>query len=325
MTSSIRAVRRDQERAERRRLAYEKAAQKQAALEAASSAADEYDRLIEALTGAHRVQLPRRDWHALAEEAPPAAPERSAAQEAAARRELDAYRPGWLARTFGGAKRRRIELTAAVEDARARDEGEHQARLQEAGARRAEIGFARRLVAGDPAAVADALGRFTRLGDLPFSVEGLDLVFVAGGRIVAMIDGLDLEDLPDRSVTLLQSGQASVKPLSQARVLELHRDAICSAAVRAAAECLAALPVETIEVVMQADLLDRGSGHIGVTPVLWLRATAQALAMVNLPQTDAAALVERLGGHLDWSRKEGFRAIRLGEVDVPAYERGSEG
>ncbi|TSD82834.1 hypothetical protein FFK22_040985 [Mycobacterium sp. KBS0706] len=322
MASSIRAVRREQERAERRRLAYEKAAQKQAALEAASSAADEYDRLIEALTGAHRVQLERRDWHAVAAAAPPAEPDRSAVQEAAARRELDAYRPGWLARTFGGAKRRRIELTAAVEDARARDEAAFEARLQEAEARRAEIDFARRLVARDPAAVADALGRYTRLGDLPFSVEGLDLVFVEGGRIVAMIDGLDLEDLPDRSVTLLQSGQASVKPLSQGKVLELHRDAICSAAVRAAAECLAALPVEAIEVVMQTDLLDRGSGHIGVTPVLYLRAAAQALVAVNLPRTDAAALVERLGGHFDWSRKEGFRGIGLGELDVPAYERG---
>jgi hypothetical protein len=322
MTSSIRAVRREDERAERRRLAYEKAAQKQVALEAAASAAEEYDRLIEALTGAHRVQLPRRDWHGLAVEAPPAEPERSAAQEAAARRQQEAYKPGWFARTFGGAKRRQVELTAAVEDARVRDEAEFQARRQEAEARRAEIDFARRLVARDPAAVAEALGRFTRLGDLPFSVEGLDLVFVAGGRIVAMIDGLDLEDLPDRSVTLLQSGKASVKPLAQGRMLELHRDTICSAAVRVAAECLAALPVEEIEVVMQADLLDRGSGHIGVTPVLYLRATAQALAAVNLPQTDAAALVERLGGHWDWTRKEGFRAISLGEVDVPEYERG---
>jgi hypothetical protein len=322
MASSIRAVRREDERAERRRLAYEKAAQKQAALEAASSAAEEYDRLIEALTGAHRVQLARRDWHALAAAPPPDEPARSAAQEAAARREQEAYRPGWFARTFGGAKRRQVELTAAVEDARVRDEAAFEARLQEAEARRAEIVFAQRLVEGDPAAVAEALGRFTRLGDLPFSVEGLDLVFVAGGRIVAMIDGLDLEDLPDRSVTLLQSGKASVKPLSQARVLELHRDAICSAAVRAAAECLAALPVDEIEVVMQADLLDRSSGHIGVTPVLYLRATAQALAAVNLPQTDAAALVERLGGHFDWSRKDGFRAIGLGEFDVPEVEKG---
>ncbi|WP_225772898.1 hypothetical protein [Inquilinus sp. Marseille-Q2685] len=321
MASSIRAVRREQERAERRRLAYEKAAQKQAALEAASSAAQEYDRLIEALTGAHRVVLERRDWHALASAPPPPAPERGAVHEEAARREQEAYRPGWFARIFGGAKRRQVELTAAVEDARARDEAEHQARLREAEARRAEIGFARRLVARDPAAVAEALGRFTRLGDLPFSVEGLDLVFVEGGRIVAMIDGLDLEDLPDRSVTLLQSGKASVKPLSQARLQELHRDAICSAAVRAAAECLAALPVDEIEVVMQTDLLDRGSGHIGAAPVLWLRATAQALGMVNLPLTDPAALVERLGGHFDWSRREGFRAIRLGEVDVPVRER----
>ena len=32
------------------------------------------------------------------------------------------------------------------------------------------------------------------------------------------------------------------------------------------------------------------------------------------------ALVERLGGHSDWSARQGFRAIDLAEVDVPAYE-----
>jgi len=78
-------------------------------------------------------------------------------------------------------------------------------------------------------------------------------------------------------------------------------------AVRAATECLTAPPVEEIEVVMQADLPDRGSGPIGAEPALWLRATVQAWPPIALPHTDAAPLVERLAGHWDWSRKEGFR------------------
>ncbi len=38
-----------------------------------------------------------------------------------------------------------------------------------------------------------------------------------------------------------------------------------------------------------------------------------SLAAIALPRTDAAALIERLGGHWDWSRKEEFRPISLAD------------
>src|SRR3546814_8288740 len=71
------------------------------------------------------------------------------------------------------------------------------------------------------------------LGDLPFSVEGLDTLFI-DGRVVAVVDGLDLEDMPEESISLLKSGKASVKAIPVGKRHELHRDAICSAAVRVA-------------------------------------------------------------------------------------------
>lgn len=317
---TMRAVHREAKRAERRRLVYEKAAQKQAMLEAAAEAADEYARLIETLTGAHRINFQRRDWHTTASAPRVADPIRSSTQEDAARLELDRYRPSWFAKAFGLARWRRAKLSAAIEAARRHDKSTFNRQLKEAADRNDEIDYAQRLVACDPTTVVGALGRFSQLGELPFSIEGIDVVFVEGGRIVAMIDGLDLEDMPDRSVTLLQSGKASIKDLPRSRVLELHRDNICSAAVRAALEFLQTLPIETIEVVVQSDLLDRGSGHIGAEPVLYLRTTAQALAAVNLQRADATALVERLGGHFDWSRREGFRSMRLEDHDIPKYE-----
>src|SRR3546814_8783265 len=75
------------------------------------------------------------------------------------------------------------------------------------------------------------------LGDLPFSVEGLDTLFI-DGRVVAVVDGLDLEDMPEESISLLKSGKASVKAIPVGKRHELHRDAICSAAVRVAIEFL---------------------------------------------------------------------------------------
>jgi hypothetical protein len=74
-------------------------------------------------------------------------------------------------------------------------------------------------------------------------------------------------------------------------------------------EFLAALPINEVEVLMLTDILDRGTGHIQSLPVLHLRVTSQALTALNLPRTLAIGVVERLGAHMDWSKRDGFRAI----------------
>lgn len=271
MVRTLRAIDREAKRAERSRIAYERAAQKQAMLEAAAAAAAEYDDLITELTGAHRVSFSRRDWRTLATEPLPPAVERTSIQEVAAKAVEAKYRAGWLAKTFGLEKGQRAKLATAVVAARHCDEADYQERQEAAAARAGEIEFAQRLVAGDHAAVAEALERHSDVGGLAFCVEGLDVLFTDDGRVIAMVDGLDLEDMPDTSVSLLQSGRASVKPLTSLRILELHRDNICASAVRVALEFLHVLPVDAVEVVMHTDLLDQGSGHIGSEPVLYLR------------------------------------------------------
>lgn len=125
-------------------------------------------------------------------------------------------------------------------------------------------------------------------------------------------------------MNLLQSGKASVKPLAQGKVFELHRDNICSSALRVAVEFLKAMPIEAVEVVVHCDLLDRASGHILPQPVLYARITAQALATVNLPLAEPAALAERLGAHFDWSKREGFRPINLGAFDIRLHRAATE-
>jgi hypothetical protein len=122
--------------------------------------------------------------------------------------------------------------------------------------------------------------------------------------------------MPEQSVTLLQSGKASIKPLAKGKVLELHRDNICSSALRVAMECLQTLPLDAMEVVMHTDLLNPSTGHIQSEPVLYVRVAAQAIEPLNLTRTDAVALVERLGGHFDWSKRDGFRTLNLGPFNI---------
>jgi hypothetical protein len=314
---TMRAMDREAKRSARQRIAYEKAAQRQALLRASSNAAAEYDRMIGALTGSHRITFQRRDWltTATAPELPPA--ERTDEHERTAQDRADAYEPGWFVRTFGMEGRRRAALENEIQRARRQDDAEFQARRSSVSVRNAEIDSARRVVAKDHAAIAEALDRHSALGNLPFAVEDIDILFTDDDRVIAMVDGLDLEDMPTQSVSLLQSGKASIKAIPKSKILELHRDNVCSAALRVALEFLQVLSLETVEVVMLTDLLDPATGHIDADPVLYLRVAAQALAPLNLGRTEAHALVERLGGHLDWSRRDGFRRLNLGPFAIP--------
>jgi len=317
MARTIRAMDREAKRLERQRIASEKARQRHALLEASANAAQEYEDTLEALTGAHRVAFRRRDWLTLATEPPPAPTQPGSDREEAARRAESLYRPGWFARTFGFEKRRRAQLAKATVEARAADEADFRNRKAADEAHGVEIAFAQKVVAHQPDALAEALEEHGELERLPFSAKEVEVRFTSEGRLIALVDGLDFDDMPEQSVTLLQSGKASFKALARTRVLELHRDAICSGAVRIALECLKILPLDAVEVIMQSDLLDPGSGHIDRRPVLYLRVATQALEAINLARSEPWPLVERLGGHLDWNKRDGFRAINLAAFNIP--------
>jgi hypothetical protein len=302
--------------AERQRQSNTRAAQKAAMLAASANAAAAYEEMVEAMTGAHRVPFARRDWRTDAAASALPAPERRDDAERSAKYDLESYEPKWFERLLRLDGRRRAQLEIAVDAARDTDEADYAAERDRVDARNAEIAHAQRMVALDPATVLDAIQTLTTLGSLPFSIEGASLRYTDTGRIIAVVDGLDLEDMPTQSVSLLQSGKASFKAIAQGRTLEMLRETICSAAIRVAIDILQVVPADAVEIVMLSDLLDRASGHIDASPVLYVRVSAQALEPVNLLRTEASPLVDRLGGHYEWSKRDGFRAINIAAFDI---------
>jgi hypothetical protein len=317
MVRTMRAIDREAKRAERQRMVYEKAALKQEKLESAAAAVQDYDRMIRLLTGAHRMALTPTDWSRIANAAEPARPEMDNTHERRAREVLETYQAGWLARTLGVEKRRRKALELDVEVGRANDRSRYETRVTDHEQRKAEIARAKKILELDREAIVDLLDERSALGNLPFSVEGIDVLFTDDNRVIAVVDGLDFEDMPDQSLTLLQSGKVSVKAVPRSKMLELHRQTICSSAVRVALEFLSLLPLASVEVVMVTDVLDPATGHIDALPVLYVKVAAQALASVNLQRAEADALVERLGGHFEFSKKDGFRPLNLVPFNVP--------
>ena len=304
---------REAQRAHRMKLAEQKASAKQALLDASADAAVKYERFIEFLVDAHRVSLRRRDWAAIANSPTPAKPELGFDLEKSAQRSLDEHAPGWFARTFGGAKRERARLHEAIARAKANDKKAYDEALATWEQRRSEIELAQAVIAGKDEATKTAIQTYADFGSV--AVEGLRFA-CNEKRVVAIADGYEREDLPSNTVTLLQSGKASIKPISAKRQKEIHRDNVCASALRIAVETLQALPIEAVEVVVLSDILDAGSGHIAPRPVLYGRFTAQALLTVNLVQADPTLAAERLGAQFDFSGRDGLRAIDVERFDI---------
>lgn len=309
---TMRAIDREAKRSEARRAAYERAALKQTAFESAAEAAAQYEALIDHLVHPHRVGFSDIDWPTIAarEFVPPPEPSFDAEEEA--RRKLTEYQPGWFAKTFGGDKKEVRLREAAVENAVASDRARFESLTSRIKDANEEIELARRLIANDQAAIMQVVSSHSKLGELPFCLEAVDLFFDLSGGLVAKVDGLDVEDMPDQAVTLLQSGKLSIKPLTQARIHELHRANVCASALRIGMELLRVIPSPAVTVVMETDLLDAATGHIESTPVLSVLIARQAIRAMALERTEGPAAVERLGAEINWTPKRGFAAIADG-------------
>jgi hypothetical protein len=311
---TVRALDREAARQQRQRQLHENASLRQAALDASHNAASTHERFVELLTGCHRVQFYRRDWEADANAMPPEDPPYNDVRERAAAAALAAYQPSWFTKATGGGDKQKVKLASAIASARREDEEAYRKACQKASERRDEIALSKAVLALKSDALLAAVNQHSKLSEV--AVEGVNILAI-DGRVIVVVDGLDLEDMPTQSVSLLQSGKASVKPLAASKVLEMHRDNICSSAVRVAVELLVVVPADAVEVVMQTDLLDRATGHIMSEPVLYVRVTAQALQSVNLKLAEPAMLAERLGAHYNWNRKSGFSPLNLGVFDLP--------
>ena len=250
-------------------------------------------------------------------------PKRNNKKELSTQEDFDKFTPNIIVRLFGFEKKIRSNLEEKIRIAIESDDEDHKKDLSMANEKNSDIILAKRLIDLHPNAVDFVLENHSQIGNLPFSVEEMRTIFV-DERVIAVIDGLDFDDMPDSIINLLKSGNISTKPISAGKRNEIHRTAICSAAVRVATECLANLPIDEIEVVMMTDIHDPSSGHILPAPVLYMRVTLQALEAVNLMHVDAVAFVDRLHGEMDWNKKHGFRPINLDalEIDIAAVDFG---
>ncbi|WP_374575378.1 hypothetical protein [Phenylobacterium sp.] len=304
-----------------KRLARDKARHDRAALRAesvnaSSSDVSELRTRIAALTECHHIDYDPTDWAAVAARGEVERPVRASINEAAARKALAGYRPSLIERLFGLDQDRRRALTARVAEAASKDEAAYRAARKVADDHNAEVQFAVRLLELDVRTINTSLAENTSLDDVGPAIEGLRLHVPTRGRLVAVVSGLELEDMPDEEI-VVSAARAVFRPLSRSAMAELHRRNLCSAALRVAAEVLSACPVEWVEVVLECDITDRINQQVERAPVLHVKIGHRALVDMALETVDPVQAVTDFGARMNWSPAEGCEPIETPDLALP--------
>lgn len=272
-----------------------------------------YEALIERLTKAHQIDLERFDWAKLEATGPVVPNVARDAVSAVARQRLANYRPSLLDSLLGREREKRRELTNIVVES-ARADAELYARAKaEAAAHNQILALAADVRALKPEAVAGVLKANGAAASLKDVAEGFSLFGEGRDRLIGQVDLWEYDALPEESVTA--AGVVSRNVLLEAERRQIQLAHACSVAIRAAVEILQVTPTESVEVVGRL-CRPGGVAESDLEPVLYLRATREALAKMQLRKLEAAPAAVALGMQLDWTAARGLAPIRINDPGV---------
>lgn len=264
---------------------------------------EEYESRIEALTSLHRECTARLDWNLLAAHSPVVDRTESSRLQA----ELMSFRPTFIERIFGS-KKRHAALVASFDEAVAREDGAWREAVEEA----AEVRqTAVRVLAGDRVAynsVIEATHCLDELREFGCDPRG-DWIDARTAEVSIRVGSVDV--VPSEAKALTGSGKLSTKKLPAARQMEIYQDFVCGAALRAARELTAVLPLRGALCHVRAPVLDTRTGHCPEVVVLSVFCPTDRLTdpRVNFARVDASDFVSTFLHKMRLTKGKGFQQV----------------
>jgi hypothetical protein len=256
-----RQLERDQRANEKLRAAHAKEAEK---LRAAHEV-NQFENYLELLVSLHKDCGDDWGWPSTAKVGAPPLPSRGDRHESAEAAEMQAYKPGFFEKLFGGDKKRLALLANAVERGRDADHAEHMEAVREHQAMHALWStrkmLASRVLAGEVAAYSEALEHAAAFEELA-AFRTRIAVAAAEPDVVALLCELGSDELvPTEEVKLTAAGKLSTKAMPAGRCWALYQDHVCSCALRIANETFAVLPISRVIVNIGTVQTNTSTGH----------------------------------------------------------------
>lgn len=306
---AIQAAERRQQRELQQRLhESERRAREQAKLSAIEQArleVESHERDLEMLVSLHKVQPDTWDWAALAASLPPPRPKNSFYHELQAKQTVLVLQP-----------ERRQGSDVAMEQARCQDDEAFQEAIQAYAEEMVQWDktrrLARRILARDPNAYAEALRDLNPLTDLSELRSSFEFAFHSARLIECTIALNGDAVIPKESKTLTSTGRVSVRAMPKGRWHQIYRDYLCGSVLRVAREIFALLPVETVLV---SALVDGGPSSTAAparSPVLSVVMPRAIFTQLGMDDLDPSEAIDRFG-----QVRANFKSPRGSETFLP--------
>lgn len=231
------------------------------------------------------------------------------------------YVPGGLDKFGKRADRKRADLAAAVEAARAQDEAAFQAATSDYAQARQDweetVRLARGVVAGEANAYVEAFKKLNTMVDVSALGSRISLSTSGGKLASATIDVRSETVVPKQAKGLLQSGKLSSKPMPKGRFYEIYQDYVCGSVLRVAGELLALLPLDMVIVTAVDKVLDTSTGKLAEQPILSVAAPRETLDELRIEYVDPSDALSNFLHRMNFRKTTGFSpvtAIRPEEV-----------
>lgn len=311
------AGRRIEREAVRRQRELERAHRQHAKLlerEQAAYEVDVFQNHVQILRSIHTDCNPVVDWHTIRDAAPPAEPAWRGEREAAAQRALADYEPGWMDRLFRRAEARRAALQDAVTVAKQQDDAAYASDLADYRRQHEEWVESRRLangvVSGDPQAYLEVIEEMAPFAEITGLGSSVHFRVHDGATVAAVLQVNSAEVIPSEIKSLLQSGKLSVKKMPQGQFFELYQDYVCGCVLRVSRELFALLPVQTVIVTAEGEVLDPSTGHLEVRPILSAAIPRRTLERLNFDQLDPSDSLRNFVHRMSFKKTQGFVPVK---------------
>lgn len=313
VSSAMRQAERDQQRRNREIAKAYKEQQKRLELEEAAHVVETYNDYIETIQSVHKGDVTNVNWQAVLEEKKPERLSTFNENEAQVRLAINNYKPSFIAKMTGKAKKEKQELEERLRDAILEDKQELE--YNHAACDDWEISqkIAKGVVQKDPASYFEAIKYFEIFSDL--QAFGSKITGTADNDYIIINFHVHSDEvIPKTEHKLTKSGKLSSKDMAKGKFNEMYQDYICSCVLKIARELHAYLPVKMALINAKGELLNSATGHLEEQTVLSVAIPPETLNKLNFETIDPSDSMANFKHNMKFSKTKGFQVVE--EIDI---------
>lgn len=307
--ATVRKIERSQQRYAREAAKRFKEQQKMKSISDARQAVKDWTSYVETLKSVHKNCTDGADWQKIRLMPIPVEPVQQNRYEHVANFKRQSFKPGFFDKLFGLTQKKIFRLEQDILKAKAMDKKEFEKATEKYVEEFNEWTELQDMAEGiadqEPEYYKRALQYFNPFDDIgelgsqvtiSFDKNFIDVEIAVNGE----------EVIPGYELSQTSTGKLSQKNMPKSRFYELYQDHICSTVLRIGREVFSHLPIEYVRVSAMSELLDTGTGHLEVKPILSVIIPAATLQTINLQVIDPSDSMRNFLHTMDFKKTTGF-------------------